>query len=107
MFSAFILLTLFAAAFLSAESLVSVIIGGIVSIGLSQWLKNATQAYGPAMLVVSIMISIVVAVVATLVSAMFTGSEVHWSDLSQTGPQIFALAQVGYKLFLADAAPAN
>jgi hypothetical protein len=100
-------LAILAAAFFSAENLVSIIIGGIVSIGLSQWLKNATNAYGPVMLVVSVIISIIVAVVAMAVSSYLGGTSISWGDLGQLGPQVFALATIGYKLFIADGQPSS
>lgn len=108
MFAALIFFAIFlAASFLSAEGIITMIIGGLVSMGISQWVKKATQAYGPAMLIISVIISVLVAVIGIVAASFLTGSELHWQDLSQLGPQVFALATIAYKLFLADSEPAN
>jgi hypothetical protein len=105
MFTTSILSIIFLVAFFSAENIVTVLIGGVISMGLSQLVKNGTGAYGAAMLVLAIAVSLVVAFVALAVSAMFNGTPIDWSALPHYGTQLFALATIGYKLLLADDSP--
>lgn len=102
MFAFIITTIILAAAFFSAENIVTVLVGAIVTCGLSQWVKNNTGAYGPAMVILAVIISIGVALVATIGSAFVNGATVNWNDLPQYGAQLFALATVAYKLFIAD-----
>ena len=90
------------AAFFSAENLVTVIVGGLVSMGLTQWLKDKTDAYGPLALIVAVVVSLLVALVAIIGSSILGGTSIEWNALPQYGAQLFALATVVYKLFLAD-----
>lgn len=91
-----------AAAFFSAENLVTVIVGALASMGISQWIKNGVGAYGPAMLLIAVAVSLVVGFVAIIISALLNGAPINWDDLPLYGTQLFALATIGYKLFLAD-----
>lgn len=93
----------FALPFFSAENLVTVIGGAIVSVGFVQWFKNKSGVYGPVALIAAVITSLVIALVAVVVSAYMNGTELDWSRLPQIGTQLFALATVGYKLLVADA----
>jgi hypothetical protein len=73
MFTTILLTVVLAAAFFSAENIVTVIIGGLASMGISQWLKNSTGAYGPAMLILAVIVSVIVGFAALVVSSFWSG----------------------------------
>lgn len=102
MFTTIIFTVFFAAAFFSAENLVTTIVGFIVSAGLTQWLKNQTGLWGTAAAVLAFAVAFVVAIVALVVSTFLTGGDLSWETIPQAGLQIFALATMTYKLVLAD-----
>jgi type IV secretory pathway TraG/TraD family ATPase VirD4 len=102
MFTTILLTVVLAAAFFSAENIVTVIIGGLASMGISQWLKNSTGAYGPAMLILAVIVSVIVGFAALVVSSFWSGQSIDWSNLPHYGTQLFALATIGYNLFLKD-----
>lgn len=102
MFTSILLAIFFAAAFFSAENLVSIIVGGLVSMGLAQWVKNGLGAYGPAALIIAVIIAAVVSIAALFVASLFTGTTIDWTDLPKLGAQLFALATIGYNLFVKD-----
>ena len=92
----------FALSFFSAESLVTTLVGFVITAGLTQWLKKASGAYGNLALVLAVVVAFVVAVVAVVASSFLNGSGISWETLPAAALQIFALATMAYKLFLAD-----
>jgi len=102
MISTAIGITIFAIAFFSPENLITTIVGFLVSMGLTQWLKNRTDLYGTAAALLAFVVSFVVAIVAVVAATFFSGGEITWTTIPQAGLQIFALATMAYKLMLAD-----
>lgn len=102
MFQLIFAFTFLAAAFFSAENLITTIVGFLVSMGVTQWLKNRTDLYGTAAAVLAFVVSFVVAILAVVVSTFLSGGEISWQTIPQAGLQIFALATMAYKLLLAD-----
>ena len=102
MFSTILLLTLFAADFITAEGLVTTIVGFLVTTGLTQWLKNATGAYGTLAFFIAVAVAFVVAAASVVISSLLNSTSVSWETLPAAGLQIFALATATYKLVLAD-----
>jgi len=88
--------------FFSPENLISTLVGLVVSVGVTQWLKNQTGAYGTGAAVLAFIVAFVVAVVAVVASTLFSGGDISWETVPQAGLQIFALATMAYKLLMAD-----
>ena len=97
-----ILITILALSFFSAESLVTMIVGFIVSAGVTQWLKNQTGVYGTGAAVMAFAIAFVVAALAVVISTLFSGGTISWETIPQAGLQIFALATMAYRLFMSN-----
>lgn len=87
--------------FLGTENLVTLIIGFMVSTGLTQWIKNQTGATAFGATVLAFAISFVVAIIAVVINSFVTGS-FSWENLGSQGLSIFALATFAYKALLAD-----
>ena len=102
MFAALLISIFLAIAFFSAENLIATIVGFIVTTGLTQWLKNATGAFGTAAFFLAVILSFVVAAVAVTISGLLNGNGFSWDTVPQSALQIFALATAAYKLLLAD-----
>ncbi|HEV7701393.1 MAG TPA: hypothetical protein VGO43_14270 [Pyrinomonadaceae bacterium] len=98
MFSAIILFALFAAAFFSAENLVAVIAGAVVTYVGTNVIKNSTGIYRLGALVLTVLVSVVVAGVAVLVSSYMGGEPFSFDALGKAMPQIFTLATIAYKV---------
>lgn len=98
----FLLTTTLAIAFFSAENLVTTLVGFVASMGLTQWIKNSSGAYGTFAAIIAFVVSFVVAIVALVISTFLSGGDISWEMVPQAGLQIFALATMAYKLFLAD-----
>lgn len=92
------------AAFFTAENLVVTIVGFIVSIGLTNWIKNWTGLYGTGAAVLAFVLAFVVAVAALVISQIMGGTGFSIEALAASGLQIFALATMAYKLVLAEPA---
>ena len=88
--------------FFSAENLIIVIVGGAASLGITQWLKTFTGAYGVVAFILAIVLAFVIAFVALLISSLFNGAPVDWYAMPSKALQLFALATAAYKLLLAD-----
>jgi|CXWL01.1.fsa_nt_gi hypothetical protein len=99
-----ILITILAFALFNftAESIVTTILGFIVTTGLTQWFKNASGVYGLAAFAVAVVIAFVVAAASVVISSFINGTGVSWESIPQAGLQIFALATMAYKVLLAD-----
>lgn len=103
MFSTILLLFTFVPLpFFSAESLVTTIVGFVITTGLTQWFKNASGVYGLAAFAVAVIVSFVVASIAVVASSFMNGTGFAWETIPQSALQIFALATMAYKLVLAD-----
>lgn len=98
MFLLLISTIVFALSFFSPESLVTTIAGFIVSMGLTQWLKNQTGAVGVGAVLLAFVISFAVAIVSVVASTFLSGNSISWETIPQAALQIFALATVCYRL---------
>lgn len=94
-----ILAVFFLAAFLSAENLISTIVGGLVAVGATQWIKNASGLGGAGATVLALVVSVIVAVIAFSVSMLVSG-EFSWAALPAGAAQIFTLATLAYRLLV-------
>ena len=93
---------LFAPMTVTPESVASTLIGGLISLGLTQWLKGATGLQGVGALLLAIAISFAVAIIALLVSTAFSGNPLTYALLPSAALQIFAIATIAFKSFMAD-----
>ncbi len=91
---------IFLIAFLSAESLVSTIVGGVVALLGTQYFKAAVGVQGAGATVLAFVISFVVAIIAFAISTALSGGEIGWGLIPQGSLQIFALATLAYNLIL-------
>ena len=101
MFS-FIFLFQIALSFFSPESLVTMIGGGIATLGLTAWIKNQTGAMGFGAMIIAVLISIVIAVVAVVLSMILSGEGFSWDKAATSAAQVFAIATIAYKGLMAD-----
>ncbi len=90
------------AAFLSAESLVSTIVGGLVSLGITHVFKKSAGLQGAGAAILAFAVSVVVAAAAYVITAMLNGGDVTLQTIPQNAAQIFTLATLAYKLAMAD-----
>ncbi len=97
----FILLLQIALNFFSPENFVTMIVGGLVSLGATHWIKKQTGAMGAGAMLIALFVSIAVAVVAVLISLTLTGG-FSWDQLGASAIQIFAVATIAYKTLMAD-----
>lgn len=88
--------------FFSAENLVPTIIGSLVSIGVTQFLKSKSGIGGVAATLLAFVISFVVAIVAFVAATYFSGGQLNYEMIPQGALQIFALATLAYKTLIAD-----
>ncbi|MGI9036677.1 MAG: hypothetical protein ACR2GD_11645 [Pyrinomonadaceae bacterium] len=86
----------------SPESLVSTIVGGIVSLGLTHAVKNAVGLQGAGAAILAFVVSLVVAIAAYILSTVMSGGQISWEMIPQGAAQIFTLATLAYKIFMAD-----
>lgn len=93
--------------FFSPESLVTTIVGFLVSIGLTHVFKNVIGLQGAGAAVLAFVISFVVAIGAVVISGLLGGSGFSWDTIASSGTQIFALATIAYKLFMANSNAAS
>lgn len=89
----------FMIAFLSAENLVSTIVGGFVALGVTQFFKNTTGLQGAGATVLAFVVSVLVAVIAFAVSLLVSG-EFSWGAIPGGAAQIFTLATLAYRLII-------
>lgn len=88
---------------ISAESLVTTIVGGLISLGVTQWIKNDGALQGPAVTLMAFFVAVVVGFIAFVVSAALSSeANPSWSLIAQNSAQIFALSTLAYNLFLKD-----
>lgn len=87
--------------FFGTENLITVIVGFIVSSGLTQIIKNKTgvAAFGATLL--AFCMAFAVAIVAVVINSALTGN-FSVENIASQGLQIFALATFAYKAILAD-----
>lgn len=97
----FILLLQIALNFFSPENFVTMIVGGLVSLGATHWIKNQTGAMGAGAMIIALVVSVAVAFFAVLISLTLTGS-FSWDQLGASAVQIFAVATIAFKLMMAD-----
>ena len=90
--------------FFSAENLITVIVGGAASLGVTQWLKSQSGAYGVAAMVLAVVVAFVVGFIALFVSSLISGNPVNWASIPTQALQLFGLATMAYKLLIADQA---
>lgn len=90
-----------ASSLMSAESLVPVLIGWVGTMGLTQWLKNQTGLAGIGAMLLSFAISLIIGLIAFLGAAFLSGEAIEWQYLPGHGLQIFALASLTYRTFIA------
>jgi phosphate/sulfate permease len=95
----FILTTI---ALFSPESVVTTIVGAIVSFGLTNLLKSLTGWQSAAATVLAFVASFVVAIAAVATSTFLSGGSLSWELVGQSALQIFTLATIAYKLLMAD-----
>lgn len=88
--------------FFNAENVVTVLVGFITTAGLTQYLKGKTGLQGVGAMWLSIALSLVVAAVAVIISMIFNDGGFSVEKLAGSGVQIWAVAQITYKLILAD-----
>lgn len=104
MFSMFsFMFFLLALDFFSADSLVTMFVGGLVSFGLTNLIKNQTGAMGFGAMILALLVSVVIAVLAVLVSTFLTSGGFSWDKAAMSAVQVFALATIAYKTLMADA----
>lgn len=94
-----ILAVVFMVAFLSAENLVSTIVGGFVAVGVTQFFKNSVGLQGAGAAILALVVSVLVAVVAFAISLVLNG-EFSWGAIPAGAAQIFTLATLAYRLLL-------
>lgn len=87
---------MFAAAFLSAENLVSTIVGGIAAVVGTQIFKVKTGASGAGATVLAFVVSLVVAVIAYALSMLISGT-FSWDAIPAGAAQIFTLSTLAYR----------
>jgi hypothetical protein len=95
----FIFAIIFLASFFAPETLVTTIIGGVIALVGTQWIKNATGLFGVGATVLAFFVSLVVAVAALSISMLLSG-EFSWSAVAANSAQIFTLATLAYRLFV-------
>lgn len=83
-------------AFLSAENLVSTIVGGIVALIGTQIFKVGTGVSGAGATVLAFIVSLVVAVIAYALSMFLTGT-FSWDAIPAGAAQIFTLSTLAYR----------
>lgn len=88
--------------FFSAENFVTMIVGTVVTLGLTQWIKNQTGAMSFAAMVVALAVSIGVAIGAVVLSMFLSGDGFSWDKAAASALQVFALATIAYKALMAD-----
>lgn len=96
---AFLIFTLFLlASLMTPEGVVSTIIGGLVAVGATQWLKKQTGLGGFGATLAAFVVSFVVAMGALVVSAWLSGQRISLDFLGAQAAQIFMLATLAYRL---------
>lgn len=88
--------------FFGAENLITIIVGFIVSTGITQWIKKQTGATAFGAMLLAFAIAFGVAITAVVVNGFVTG-QFSWEYLVGQALQIFALSTIAYKALLADA----
>ena len=88
--------------FFSAENLVTMLVGGIVSFGLTNWIKNQTGAMGFGAMCLALLVSVAVAIAAVIISLFLSGDGFSWEKATASAVQVFAVATVAYKAMMAD-----
>jgi hypothetical protein len=102
MFSFIFIAFLLSLNFFSAESLVTMLVGGLVSFGLTNWIKNQTGAIGFGAMLLALFISVLVAVVAVGCSMFLSGDGFSWDKAAASAIQVFGVATIAYKALMAD-----
>lgn len=90
----------------SPENIVSVIIGALVSVGLTQWFKNKTGLVGAGATFVALIVSLIVATIAVVVSSLMSGT-FSWENVGSSVGTIFTLATLAYRLIPMQAETTN
>lgn len=86
--------------FFTPESIVTMLAGALVTIGVTQWIKRQTGVLGVAAAFLAFALSFVAAALAVVISLLLTGGPISWDTIPQAGLQIFGLATMAYKVFL-------
>lgn len=92
--------------FFSAENIVSVIIGALVSVGVTQWFKNKTGLVGAGATFAALIVAVIVATIAVVVSSVISGS-FSWENVGSSVGTIFTLATVAYRMIPMQTEPTN
>ena len=95
-----VLFMIFLASLASPESLVVTIINGAIALGLTQFIKNASNLHGIGAMILAVIISFVAAVAAMAISIYLSGESFSIATITASGLQIFALATIAYKLLI-------
>lgn len=83
--------------FFSAENIVSVIIGALISVGATQWFKNKTGLVGAGATFAALIVSVIVATAAVVISSFISGT-FSWENVGNSVGSIFTLATLAYRL---------
>lgn len=88
--------------FFSPESLVTMLVGGAATFGITHWIKNQSGAMGFGAMLLALFISVIVAVAAVVVSMLLSGDGFSWDKAATSAFQVFAIATIAYKALMAD-----
>lgn len=91
-----------ALSFFSPDSLVTMIVGGVATLGLTHWVKNQSGAMGFGAMLVALFVSVVVAVAAVVISMLLSGEGFSWDKAATSAVQVFTFATIAYKALMAD-----
>lgn len=88
--------------FFAPENVVSVLVGTVATLGLTQWMKNAAGWHGTLATLLAFVLSFVIAIAAVLISMYLSGATISWDTIPTIALQVFGLATAAFKLMLAD-----